>query len=94
MAAPFQYSHLEKSKDRGAWWAPVHGVTESQARLSKYTMRRTPQALRAPADKPPRALGSGHPPHTQRGPGPLGGPEWLHPGSWPGHPLLPVCLSS
>ena len=45
MAAPFQYSHLEKSKDRGAWWAPAHRVTESQARLSNYTTHWTPQAL-------------------------------------------------
>ena len=26
---PLQYSSLEKSKDRGAWWATVHGVTKS-----------------------------------------------------------------
>ena len=26
---PFQYSCLENSVDRGAWWASVHGVTES-----------------------------------------------------------------
>ena len=26
---PFQYSYLENSMDRGAWWATVHGVTES-----------------------------------------------------------------
>ena len=26
---PFQYSWLENSMDRGAWWATVHGVTES-----------------------------------------------------------------
>ena len=25
-----QYSCLENSTDRGAWWAPVHGVTKSQ----------------------------------------------------------------
>ena len=24
---PFQYSCLENSMDRGAWWATVHGVT-------------------------------------------------------------------
>ena len=24
---PVQYSCLEKSMDRGAWWAAVHGVT-------------------------------------------------------------------
>ena len=26
---PLQYSRLEKSMDRGAYWATVHGVTES-----------------------------------------------------------------
>ena len=25
---PFQYSCLEKSLDRGAWWAIVHGIAE------------------------------------------------------------------
>ena len=28
-----QYSCLENSMDRGAWWATVHGVTKSQIRL-------------------------------------------------------------
>ena len=27
---PFQYSCLESPMDGGAWWASVHGVTESQ----------------------------------------------------------------
>ena len=26
---PLQYSYLENSVNRGAWWATVHGVTES-----------------------------------------------------------------
>ena len=26
---PLQYSCLENSTDRGAWWATAHGVTES-----------------------------------------------------------------
>ena len=26
---PLQYSCLENSMDRGAWWMRVHGVTES-----------------------------------------------------------------
>ena len=26
---PLQYSCLENSMDRGAWWATVYGVTES-----------------------------------------------------------------
>ena len=27
---PLQYSCLENSMDRGAWWATLHGVTKSQ----------------------------------------------------------------
>ena len=27
--SPLQYFCLENSMDRGAWWATVHGVTES-----------------------------------------------------------------
>ena len=27
---PLQYSHLENSTERGAWWATVQGVTKSQ----------------------------------------------------------------
>ena len=29
-----QYSCLENSMDRGAWWATVHEVAKSQAQLS------------------------------------------------------------
>ena len=31
---PLQYSCLENSIDRGAWWATVYGVAHSQTRLS------------------------------------------------------------
>ena len=31
---PLQYSCLENSMDRRAWWATVHGVKQSGARLS------------------------------------------------------------
>ena len=31
---PLQYSGLENSMGRGAWWVTVHGVTKSQTRLS------------------------------------------------------------
>ena len=31
---PLQGSYLEHPMDRGAWWATVHGVAESQTRLS------------------------------------------------------------
>ena len=30
---PLQYSCLENPRDRGAWWAAVYGVTQSQTRL-------------------------------------------------------------
>ena len=32
-----QYSCLENPTDRGAWWAAVHGVAKSRARLSDFT---------------------------------------------------------
>ena len=31
---PLQYSCLENPVDRGAWWATVHGVAQSQTHLS------------------------------------------------------------
>ena len=31
---PVQYSCLENSMDRGAWWATVHGVRKSWIQLS------------------------------------------------------------
>ena len=31
---PLQYSCLENSTDRGAWWATVHGVAKSPTQLS------------------------------------------------------------
>ena len=33
---PLQYSCLENPMAGGAWWAAVHGVTKSQARLSDF----------------------------------------------------------
>ena len=38
---PLQYSCLENPMDRGAWWAAVHGVVESQTRLKWLSMPRT-----------------------------------------------------
>ena len=35
---PLQYSCLENSKDRGAWWAAVHGVAKSWTQLSDFTL--------------------------------------------------------
>ena len=34
---PLQYSCLENPMDGGSWWAAVHGVAKSQARLSDFT---------------------------------------------------------
>ena len=30
---PLQYSCLEDPRDRGAWWAAIYGVAQSQTRL-------------------------------------------------------------
>ena len=32
-----KYSCLENPRDRGAWWAAVHGVAKSRTRLSDFT---------------------------------------------------------
>ena len=34
---PPQYSCLENSVDKGAWWATVYGVAKSQTQLSTHT---------------------------------------------------------
>ena len=34
---PLQYSCLQNSMGRGAWWATVHGVTKSRPLLSDFT---------------------------------------------------------
>ena len=36
---PLQYSCLENPMDRGAWWATVHGVTNSQTRLTSHNTK-------------------------------------------------------
>ena len=33
---PPQYSCLKNPMDGGAWWAAVHGITKSRARLSNF----------------------------------------------------------
>ena len=35
---PLQYSCLENSMDRGAWWATVYGVTKSWIQLSIHAL--------------------------------------------------------
>ena len=34
---PLQYSCLENTMDRGAWWATVHRVAKSRTQLSDFT---------------------------------------------------------
>ena len=34
---PLQYSHLEDSMDRRAWWAAAHGVANSQTQLKRLS---------------------------------------------------------
>ena len=36
---PLQCSGLETPMDRGSWWATVHGITNSQTRLKRMSMR-------------------------------------------------------
>ena len=43
---PLQYSCLESSMDRGAWWATVHGVTKSQTRWSNLACTCTQELIK------------------------------------------------
>ena len=43
---PLQYSCLENSKDRGAWWATVHGVAKSRTQRSAHAHNSDSQFLR------------------------------------------------
>ena len=36
---PLQCSCLENPRDRGAWWAAIYGVAQSQARLKRLSSR-------------------------------------------------------
>ena len=38
---PLQYSYLENSMDRAAWWATVHGVAKSQTGLKRLNTHST-----------------------------------------------------
>ena len=40
---PLQYSCLDNPMNRGVWWATVHGVAKSQARIStQHSLTHTP----------------------------------------------------
>ena len=45
---PLQYSCLENSMDRGAWWAVVHGITKSLTELSDFHFHSLPRASELP----------------------------------------------
>ena len=47
---PLQYSCLENSVDWGAWWAAVHGVTQSRTWLKQLSNSRQYQAACKPTD--------------------------------------------
>ena len=36
---PLQYSCLEKSMDRGAWWGTVHRVAKSQSQIKQLSIQ-------------------------------------------------------
>ena len=39
---PLQYSCLENPRDRGTWWATVHGVAKNRTRLNRLSMHTSP----------------------------------------------------
>ena len=45
LSNPFQYSCLEKPMDRGAWWATVHGVAQSQTQLKQLSTHACTQLI-------------------------------------------------
>ena len=42
---PLQYTCMENSMDRGAWWAAVHGITKSWTRLKRLSSSSSSRAL-------------------------------------------------
>ena len=57
LSTPLQYSCLENPMDGGAWWAAVHGVTQSRTRLKRLSsssaeinLVKTLEQMRLPGD--------------------------------------------
>ena len=48
--SPLQYSHLENSMDRGAWWATVHGIAKSRTPLKELSTHAHKSLATAVAD--------------------------------------------
>ena len=55
--SPLQYSCLENPLDRRAWWATVHGVTQSWTQLKRLS---TQGRIMKPGVHPPAHLTLGH----------------------------------
>ena len=45
---PLQFSCLENPRDRGAWWAAVHGDAQSQTRLKRLSSSSSSSSSRPP----------------------------------------------
>ena len=57
---PLQYSCLENPVDRGAWWASVHRVTQSQTQLKRLGMHACMHWRRKCQPTPVFLLGKAH----------------------------------
>ena len=53
---PLQYSCLENSMDRGAWWATVHAVANLKTKLLTYAPANFPKTDFLFSPKPPNQL--------------------------------------
>ena len=42
---PLQYSCLENPREKGAWWATVHGIENSQTLLQRLSMQAYTQCV-------------------------------------------------
>ena len=84
-----QYSCLEDPRDRGAWWAAVYGVTQSQARLKQLSFGLSLSSSVVSDSLRPHESQPARPPCPSATPG-------VHPNSCPSsqwcHPHLIFCL--
>ena len=79
---PLQYSCLENSMDKGAWWATVHGVAKSRTQLkrlssSSSSSRYMKRSFPGGSDSKESACNAGDPgliPRSRRSPGGHGNP--------------------
>ena len=85
---PLQCSCLENPRDRGAWWAAVYGVAQSQTRLKQLSSSSSNCSWRVLLlfaanrifpflPRPLRAQGRPHPPRVRGGWGPGNGAQEL-----------------